>query len=306
MTSASFIRRNYLHDLFRFHPLYAMKDNFVDCFRMRQRPDVVNVFVADDRLFGDTDGYKEMCYDALRFMDSMDTRKDEHYHTTVLTLLAAVPMPLRLSDRLFVAHYLWQHGDKAMAATMYDVMVAEYPDNEYVLRGAAHSRLDRKDYLAALSCYDRLAGIHEDNVSYLLNRSLCLVMSGRVEEAMPTLHKLYYNNPDNMDVVRVMLWGMMNQGNSEQAVAEYEKLCAKCPDNADDRLNYGYSLWLSGRVAEAVEVFRAYLAMAGRRDKGTSRSIYSSFEADINLLQSQGIDETAMHLMADAVDVRPE
>ncbi len=306
MTSASFIRRNYLHDLFRFHQLYAMKDNFVDCFRMRQRPDVVNVFVADDRLFGDTDGYKEMCYDALRFMDSMDTRKDEHYRTTVLTLLAAVPMPLRLSDRLFVAHYLWQHGDKATAATMYDVMVAEYPDNEYVLRGAAHSRLDRKDYLAALSCYDRLAGIHEDNVSYLLNRSLCLVMSGRVEEAMPTLHKLYYNNPDNMDVVRVMLWGMMNQGNSEQAVAEYEKLCAKCPDNADDRLNYGYSLWLSGRVAEAVEVFRAYLTMAGRRDKGISRSIYSSFEADISLLQSQGIDVTAMHLMADAVDVRPE
>ena len=120
------------------------------------------------------------------------------------------------------------------------------------------------------------------------------------------MHKLYYNNPDNMDVVRVMLWGMMNQGNSEQAVAEYEKLCAKCPDNADDRLNYGYSLWLSGRVAEAVEVFRAYLTMAGRRDKGTSRSIYSSFEADINLLQSQGIDETAMHLMADAVDVRSE
>ena len=46
--------------------------------------------------------------------------------------------------------------------------------------------------------------------------------------------------------------------------------------------------------------------MAGRRDKGISRSIYSSFEADINLLQSQGIDETAMHLMSDAVDVRPE
>ena len=83
---------------------------------------------------------------------------------------------------------------------------------------------------------------------------------------MPTLHKLYYNNPDNMDVVRVMLWGMMNQGNSEQAVAEYEKLCAKCPDNADDRLNYGYSLWLSGRVAEGRGCCRWWLLLKeGRR-----------------------------------------
>ena len=306
MTSASFIRRNYLHDLFRFHQLYAQKDDFVDCFRMRLQPDVVNVFVADDRLFGDTEGYKEMCYDALRFMDSMDTRKDEHYHTTVLTLLDTVPMPLRLSDRLFVAHYLWQHGDKTTASTMYDVMVAEYPDNEYVLRGAAHSRLDRKDYLSALSCYDRLSVINEDNVNYQLNRSLCLVMSGRVDEAMPVLHKLYYNNPDNLDVVRVKLWAMMCQGNSEQAVTEYEKLCARCPDNADDRLNYGYSLWLAGRVAEAVGVFRTYLAMANRRDRNTSRTIYTSFEADMKLLLSQGVDETAIHLMADAVDDSPE
>lgn len=278
--SASYLRCCYLHDLFRFHQLYKMKDDFVNGFMMRGNDDVVNVFLADRRLFDEIENYAELCYESLRFLDSLDTKKDEHFYATINKILPIVPTPLKLSDRLFVAHYMWKRGDIDKSCRLYEKMLEEFPDNIYVLRGAARCFLEQKDYQSALNYYCRLDTISKNDINCQLNRSLCLIMLGKTSEAMPILHKLYYDYPDNLEVVRIRLWAMMVIGNAQKITDDYKILCNKCPNNANDRLNYGYCLWLSCKIIEAINEFKIYLRLLNRKNGDLGKSIYPSFQAD--------------------------
>ncbi len=300
--SSSVIRRNYLHDLFRFYQLYGGKNDFIDGFMMRSKKDVINVFVADKRLFGEVEGYEELCCDALRFLEKLDVRKEEHYKTTIMEFLNVIPMQHRLSDSLFVARYMWQHGERDKASKMYEEMMIEFPNNIHILRGVARSRLGKKDYKGALKCFNHLVALNKNDVTCQVNRALCLVMLRNIEEAMPILHELYYNNPDNMDIVRLRLWAMMSQGKSTQIVDEYKKLCEICPENIEDHLNYGYCLWLSGQIPAAIKEFSSYISLSNRMGRGVECSIFHLFEADWEMLIGLGLSKADIHLMADAVD----
>ena len=301
--TASYLRRNNLYDLFRFHQLYAMKHDFVDGFTMRGKNSVVNVFITDSRLFGEIQGYSEAYYDTLRFLDSLDTAKHEHYEPTISILLSNAPLSLRLSDRLFVANCFWRQGNHAKAHKLYTNLLNEYPTNTYVLRGAAKSLLEKKEYKEALNCYNRLANIDDNDINYQLSRSLCLIMLGNANDALPILHKLYYNNPENLDVVRTKLWAMMTLGCYTRIIDDYRILCKKCPQNANDHLNYGYCLWLSGQIEEAITIFVRYFQLA-KIGNYNYNSIYKAFEKDIKFLLSQSLSYIDIHIMADVVDSR--
>ena len=123
---------------------------------------------------------------------------------------------------------------------------------------------------------------------------------------MPILHKLYYEHPDNLSVVRGRLWGMMELKQYAQAEPEYSKLCEANPDQAEDRLNYGYCLWLSGKVQQAVTVFCDYLQLKEGSERGWGALIYTAFMGDRAFLQAHGMDSTALHIMADLVAMRME
>ncbi len=298
------IRNNYLHDVFRFYNLYGSRADFVNPFMQRGCPGRVRVWLTDRNLFGSRSDYPDMYYNVLAYLDSLDAADRSHYRDTVLPLLHGACAPRSTSDELFVANYLYQYGDRQEGMACYQRLAVSNPTNEEALRMAAHGYMEQKDYRQALAYYERLAGMDATQVTYAVNRALCLLMTRRTEEAMPMLHKLYYEHPDNQAVVRGRLWGMMDLRQYAQAEPEYRRLCEANPNQAEDRLNYGYCLWLGGKVQQAAAVFCDYLRLKAGRNGAWGALIYTAFTADDAFLRAHGMDTTAQHIMADLVDMR--
>lgn len=306
LSATDAVRNNYLHDVFRFYNLYGSRADFANPFLQRGDSGRVRVWLTDSSLFGDRLDYPDMYYDMLRYLDSLDAADRSHYRDTILPMLHGACAPRSVGDELFMANYQYQYGDRKEGLAHYQRIAMCNPNNEEALRMAAHGYMEQKSYGRALACYERLVAMDATQVSYEVNRALCLLMNRHTEEAMPILHKLYYEHPDNLSVVRGRLWGMMELKQYAQAEPEYSKLCEANPDQAEDRLNYGYCLWLSGKVQQAVTVFCDYLRLKAGSERGWGALIYTAFMADRAFLQAHGMDSTALHIMADLVAMRME
>lgn len=302
LSPSAVLRRNYLQDLFRFHQLYQMKDDFVDVFSMRGFSDRVNVFVADAQLFSNGKAYEQLCYDALRFLNSIDNVADEHYSATILPLLRYIPCDKGIYNRLFVADYLSHHGQEQEAFGLYAALVNEYPDNEKVLRSAAPIFLKNGKNELALRCYDALVEMNEANPDYQYHRAYSLIELKRYDEALLILHKLYYDNPDDANVARLRCRALLYSRQYDKAESEYRKLFDAHEHSPSDAVCLGISLWLLERVAEAVDVFAGYLRQRSACHPDDEVSIYDSLLMQKSYWDMGGKTDMDIKMMADLVD----
>ena len=90
----------------------------------------------------------------------------------------------------------------------------------------------------------------------MLNKAVCLVQLEDYEEALKLLYELDYEYADDVNVQRVLAWTLTCDSRLEQAVAMYDQLMKGEKVVAEDHLNYGYCLWVMGRIDDAAEHFR--------------------------------------------------
>jgi hypothetical protein len=98
--------------------------------------------------------------------------------------------------------------------------------------------------------------------------------------------------------MRVLAWGLMLQQKVEQAQSYYDTLVAdKSGISAEDLINRGYSLWIQGKMPEAIQSFKSYFELK----KVTKRKslILSIFHKDKNLLYLNHVTDIDMNIMSD-------
>ena len=120
---------------------------------------------------------------------------------------------------------------------------------------------------------------------------------------MQTLHRMAYEQPDNVHVARALAWGHLMQGQPAQAEQVYGRLLAgTAAPNGNDLLNAGYAKWFQSKVEEAVQLFGRMLEglHLESRQEGTAE-LRRLFLSDSRLLHRYGIGDTECHLMADLV-----
>jgi Flp pilus assembly protein TadD len=89
----------------------------------------------------------------------------------------------------------------------------------------------------------------------------------------------------------VLAWSLTSDGKTEQAENLYRQLMAQETPDPSDFLNYGYSLWLQGRVNEAAEQLRKYARLvAGKENTAT-------LQLDDRWLKARGISDTEICMM---------
>ena len=88
---------------------------------------------------------------------------------------------------------------------------------------------------------------------------------------------------------RVLAWTLTCQGKLEQAAKLYEQLVHGEQLQNEDRKNYGYCLWLQGKIDRAIDMFKHY-----RQVEETSST---SHFFDIDWLQQRGISATEIKMM---------
>ena len=131
--------------------------------------------------------------------------------------------------------------------------------------------------------------LNPEKKSYLLNRAVSLTNLGQYTGALKDLYRLNYEAPDDQNVSRVLAWALVCEGKYDAAVKIYNELL-KGDVEADDLLNYGYSLWFSGHVDEAADCFHRFL-----KEADCEPDFILENEAD--LLREKGISEPEQQMM---------
>ena len=282
MENATYLRRIYLQDLYRFFRLFPQREEFVDPFDVA---DSRYLFYADP-IFSETHLEPLFIEVAAFLLKQKRTRE-------AARVLENIGEPRRDFQYWMMAGYLSQHhtilvngnDDLLCYAKAHELQ----PENERALVGYARALFLRERYAEALDIYNQLVAIRPEKKSYCLNRAVSMTNLGQYTGALQDLYRLNYESPEDQNVNRVLAWTLVCEGKYEQAEKIYTKLLE---DNAqaDDLLNYGYCLWFSGHIDEAADCFHRFL-----KETGATPEYILQNEAD--LLKEKGITEPEQQLM---------
>ena len=279
MTPA-FIRRTYLQDLYRFYRLYSNRGQFRNPFSMRFSLFFGNTIFSRTRL---APYFGEIVSSLMKLKRIQEAR-------SVLNNTDESQWDLRFY--LLCGYIAQNHGGMFVCGEVGECFLKALeldPKNERALYGIAKQRFLEEDYQVALDYYDQLLALQPEKRNYLLNHAVCLTKLLRYQDALKELYQLNFERPDDNRVNKVLAWTLTCDGKEEQAIKIYQQLVG---DNVqmEDLLNYGYCLWFSGNISDAVDCFHRYL-------KETGEGKHTVLESESELIKEKGITEAEQQMM---------
>ena len=282
MENATYLRRIYLQDLYRFYRLFPQRKDFVDPFDT----DASRYLLFADPIFSKTHLEPEFnefaafllkqkrIREAVRVLENVgDARRDFKFWM--------------MAGYLAHGHHLLVNGFDDLQC--YEKAIQMQPKNERALVGYARALFLQKRFAEALDIYNQLVAIHPEKKSYCLNRAVSMTNLGQYTGALQDLYRLNYESPEDPTINRVLAWTLVCEGKYESAEKIYTQLL-QSGSLADDLLNYGYCLWFSGHINDAADCFHRFL-----KETGATPEYILQNEAD--LLKEKGITEPEQQLM---------
>ena len=288
--SATYTRRIYLQNLYRFFRLNNDKDDFPNPFNNDRKHSAA--FMSHPlmrRLLGSR--YGESLEQLARFL---------YAHKMFGTLEYVMQNTDNCVLDSLRAKMLMQKGCYAEAYALLKT-VADNRAAEDVLACKAHCAFCLQEYTAAIACYRLLCERFPSRSSYCLKLAVCLLSDKKVDDALALLYKLDFENPDNGNVSRALAWALLLKEEPLKALARYDKLLERDSKVAADFLNGGYALWLSGNVKDAAERMARYCGMTGSKELDGTAMLDVQFAKDHELFSIYGINMTERQLMKDIV-----
>lgn len=290
LESATYIRRIYLQDLYRFFRLFPQRTEFLNPFDL----ELGRYLFFSDPIFSET--HLEPSFNEIAaFLLKQKRVKEAAY------LLSNYGEARRDFQFWMMAGYVTRHGHKygvgaeELPVKGYDDLqcyakaLELQPGNERALVGYGRALFDRQAYAEALNTYDQLVNLRPEKKIYRLNRAISMTNLGQYTGALKDLYRLNYEAPEDENVNRVLAWALVCEGKYEAAEKIYGRLL-EGDVQADDLLNYGYCLWFSGHIDDAADCFHRYLKETG----GSPEFILTH---DEDLLKEKGITEPEQQLM---------
>jgi tetratricopeptide (TPR) repeat protein len=281
MENATYLRRIYLQDLYRFFKLFPQRTDFVNPYHESD----ANYLFFDDPIFSKTHlepSFNEVAAfllkqnrlrDAARVLENVGEARRDFQFWMMAGYLAH--------------HYILVNGMDDLDC--YAKALELQPGNERALVGYGKALFLKERYAEALDIYNQLVAICPEKKSYCLNRAVSMTNLGQYTAALQDLYRLNYESPEDPNVNRVLAWALVGEGKYEQAERIYTQLL-KGSTHPDDLLNYGYCLWFSGHIDEAADCFHRFL-----KESGATPAFILENEAD--LLKEKGITEPEQQLM---------
>jgi tetratricopeptide (TPR) repeat protein len=264
--SVAYLRRVYLMDLYRFFRLFPNRASLNNPFEDSKKVyDMLNFFGSWLFYKSPLDRQKQS---VVRMM------KKYHFDEMAQAVLEQIPQ-----EYLDAQCLMWME--------LWDEAVEMDPTNEHALSGAARHAFKHRKYDEANDLYDRLLLLFPGKKNYMLNKAICLVQLEDYEEALKLLYQLDFEYADDVNVQRVLAWTLTCDNKLEQAEKLYGQMMNGQQVIAEDHLNYGYCLWVMGRIDEAAEHFR--------------KSNTPSEFPDVLWLSKRGIDELQVRMMTTLV-----
>ena len=280
-TSPAYLRRAYLQNLYRFYRIHTARADFASPFA-----DNTYLFFTRIVLAG-VCNEQHVCEVASFLM--------KHRRTAdAARLLSAREGSMATAAGHLLCAYAAQRCPEVFAHDAeyhYGQAMKLDPDSVRAIAGKARCLYEREDYAEAGRLYGNLAVMRPQNTTYQLSAAACQACRALYDEALATLFRISYEQPDNADAERVLAWTLMAAGRSDEALRHYDRLTANGPaadgSNAEDMQNRAYCLWLCRRMDEAVAALCA--------------SSMTISQSDERFLVERGIEPTEIALMREQV-----
>lgn len=242
--SASFLRLQYLQDLYRFYSLSSMSRGLYNPF---SELDKCNVWLCSLDHISDADK-KEMCLFLLKRAPGTQERR------TITSILD------KFQDKESY-DYQFSYGEYALFTKHYNAAIERYnkclalkPDNIPTLRSLARAYYITGDYEKAASAFDALHTLKPESLSYQLNYAMAMTRAGKGEDVINLLYKLEYENPDNVTVNNTLGWTLMYVHKPEQALSTLQKPVSDKDGKTSRMLNLAYAYIINNNMAEGMKL----------------------------------------------------
>lgn len=268
------ILRNYLQDLFRFYRISTYRNKFTDPFSNGRY-----LFISNPLFIGT--GVQERFFTPIaRLLQKKDLTDD--MEQMILTYKSAG------EDESFMAlaakHYM-KRGLYEYAETYYRYLLNKDSNNRAYLTGLAKAYFMQKNYGAAMLQYQQLTELFPDDYRLQLNKAICQTyIKEEIDDAMKTLSRLYYEHPDDDNIVRAYAWGNLINKQLSQAISRYKE--------TDDHLNHAFALWFNGQREEALDQFEIHIKNSKEKISVEDLLLNETF-----ILSHFNVDDTQFHLL---------
>lgn len=284
--SPAYVRRMYLHDLYRFYRLYDRRSEYRNPFEDRRYYlFTANPLVADTLMNGCLTEIGVFLIKRKRYDDAKRVLQqvgEQHCDNAYAIMMG----------RLMLRSPL----DYASASAYFEKALEQKPEDESARAGLARSLFLVGQYRQALGIYESLLEAQPDNKAYMLSAAICLSNLQCHEEALKHLFKLNYLYPDDIHVKRALAWSLVEDGKLQQAANCYADLLAQEEPQADDFLHSALCQWFTGDVAKAIALFREYQDRAGEAACLDEVLLEKEYE----LIRRQDIGDIEIRMMLDA------
>lgn len=290
MNTPAFFRRQYLQDLYRFFRINDSRKAFS------------NPFDNDaNRMFLDNPVFHATMHDgAISIVKFLIKRK---MLVVAKAMLDNYYDESRLDDNLLAARIALKDGYFSQAEELFAKAYEIENHGEQSLKGYAQASFHCAHYAKATELYRRLSELFPDKQQYKMNEAIALINDNKEDEAVKILYELYYNDQGNVDVRRVLAWGLLCTKQTEKALKLYEGILASGSDVAIDHLNAGYCLWFMGQGEGAAKRFTEFVSVKAEEAKKAKTHLHvnilsDKFKEDASLLDRYDISAIDRLIMA--------
>ncbi len=290
MNTPAFFRRQYLQDLYRFFRINDSRNAFSNPFNSES-----------NRMFLNNPVFQSTMHDgAISIVGFLIKRK---MYVVAKAMLDNYFDGNKLDDNLLAGRLALKNNDYRVAEKLFAKAYEIENHGEKSLKGYAIASFHCAHYAKATELYRRLAEMFPDKQQYKMNEAIALINDNREEEAVKKLYELYYRDQDNIDVRRVLAWGLLCTKQAEKASKLYADILASGSVVAVDHLNAGYCSWFIGQGKTAAKHFADFVSTKVEEAKKTKthllKNILSNkFMEDASLLDRYDIPAIDRLIMA--------
>ncbi len=290
MNTPAFSRRQYLQDLYRFFRINDSRKAFNNPFDSET-----------NKMFLNNPAFHMTMHDgAISIVGFLLKRK---MYAVAKDMLDNYYDENQLDDNLLAARIALKNCDYCLAETLFAKAYEIEKHGEKSLKGYAIASFRCAHYAKATELYHRLTELFPDKQQYKMNEAISLLNDNREGEAVKILYELYYNDHENIDVRRVLAWGLLCTKQIEKALKLYEDILASGNDVAVDHLNVGYCSWFMGQGEIAAKHFADFVSMKTEEAKKAKTHLQNNilsdkFREDASLLDRYDIPAIDRLIMA--------
>lgn len=274
----TYIRRQYLQDLFRFFSIHPLGKVLNDPFKDAEdfEPWLISLN------FVDTPHMMEMGRYLIK----------KKYLRALEDLINCYPKQDNAELDYLSGELLLNEGIYGEAVDYYNSYLQEHPNHQPSMRGMAKAYYSSGDYGKAAFYYDALRTLQPDRISYALNYCMAMVKDGRASEVVNELYRLNFENPDNHAVSNTLGWALLYAEKPDKALAVYEKI-------PQEVVTHDLSLYLNYVYAYFVTKFRLpELKFASTEGTPARETLLEEMRADAKMLGMYGIGNAEITIMA--------